>query len=115
HAGEARAIPAVRRLHVALGAGELGAEAAADVVQPVASHGLLAEGADLDRPATGRGRGGGARRRVAGRAGRRRRRGGRTAVQGGGQVFGRTVLGAARRRRRRHFGRQVARRRTGHI
>src|SRR5690606_19095585 len=48
HAGEARAIPAVRRLHVALGARELGAESAADVVQPVAGDGLLAEGADLD-------------------------------------------------------------------
>src|SRR5690606_36910654 len=53
HAGEARSVPALGVLDRALGGGELAAEAAVDLGQPVAGHRLVAEGADLDRPAAG--------------------------------------------------------------
>src|SRR5690606_13806801 len=56
HAGEARAEPAaIGGLYIALGTGELAAEAAVDFVQPVAGDAFILEGTDLNRPATGRG------------------------------------------------------------
>src|SRR5690606_10584858 len=46
---------AIGGLYIALGTGELVAEAAVDFVQPVAGDGFILEGTDLNRPATGRG------------------------------------------------------------
>ena len=56
-AGEARAIPVAGGLDVALRAGELGAEPAVQFGQPVVGDLLVAEGADLNGPASGRARG----------------------------------------------------------